>query len=162
MPAGRAVVEIVNCGFFKVSRGWLDQSRARLRSGLRHFRLIARQPEGERHALDGSAGWNANASVPWPALRSVLQAAIRTFAAHDLARRHAEALGRSARQRTAHEWPSLDCAIDGQCVDSAAHSAGNRTASRLWSEQCERACLALPTGRRELGCEGVNASKLEA
>lgn len=158
MPPGRAVVEIVNCGFIAVNRNWLDQYRERLISGLRHFRLVARQPAGARQALDRNSGWNADATVPWPALRSALQTIIRTFAEHNLARRRGDVLGPALRRGA--QWPMMDCTLDGRCDDATPHFWGNHSDLHYY-QQCERACLAHPTGPRERGCERVNASQIQ-
>jgi hypothetical protein len=117
MRPGRAVVEIVNCGFHLAPAGWLEQYRVVLQGGLRHFRLTARQPAGERQALTLPEGWNANGTVPWAALRRVLTSGVGDFDARDAARR---------KRGT---WPGINCDLAGACVD-AAQIALPHTAAR--------------------------------
>lgn len=143
MSPGRAVVEIVNCGFHLANREWLDQCRVRLRSGLRHFRLIARQPASQRQALRMPDGWNANATVPWPALRAVLESVVDTFARHNAAR------GQATSLHPAQPWPAMDCSLVGVCREADAHLQQGSLASRWWAEQCDRACKLNPV---ENGC----------
>lgn len=138
MRPGRAVVEVVNCGFQLTESAWLEQHSILEESVLRHFRLIARQPPGERQSFTKLEGWNANATVPWRAMRWVFGSIVTTFDEHMQLRRAPEHSGKPWGA-----WPRVECNLWGTCKLKGMHGAA-------WETQCDEVCQILNS--TEPGC----------
>jgi len=74
MRPGRATVEVVNYGFEKASRSWLDLFRVHLEPVIRHVRVVG--PPVTMGQPSVLMSWNANGSLPLSTFRKVLHSIV--------------------------------------------------------------------------------------